>query len=139
MTLVKQKQREVLLQLLYSQSTDFVDEDQIEFLMQHHEISKKSVCQIIEHKNRILTHLTAIDQFIAQHSKEYAFERISKVEKSVLRLSVYDLCFDKETPPKVVIAEAIRLARKFGGPEGATFVNAVLDAVYQCELKKENS
>ncbi len=71
----------------------------------------------------------ALDAKIAAASQEYALDRISKVERNVLRLGVFEL--QSELPPKVALSEAIRLCRKFGSPEGADFVNAVLDQIYK--------
>ncbi|MBX9744017.1 MAG: transcription antitermination protein NusB, partial [Chlamydiales bacterium] len=67
---------------------------------------------------------------ISLHSPDYVFERISRTERSILRLGTFELLFDPSIPPKVAIAEAIRICRKFGSPQSAQFVNAVLDSVF---------
>ncbi len=79
----------------------------------------------------ILLKLEEIDALITRFSLSYQFDRIARVEKNVLRLGVYELCFSESMPPKVAIAEAIRLTRKFSTAESSSFVNAVLDAVFQ--------
>jgi len=128
MALPKQKFREIVFQLLFSD--DFgSDEEVITLLMSELAVSKKTVREAIEHKAQIETKQTEIDRLIAHTSKAYDFERISRVERSILRLGIYELLHDASIPLKVAIAEAIRLARKFGTPESASFVNAVLDAV----------
>jgi N utilization substance protein B len=71
-----------------------------------------------------------IDEKITSLSPDYSFARISRVEKTILRLGVYEILFDDLIPPLVAISEAIRLTRKFGTPESARFVNAILDRVY---------
>ncbi|HSX14156.1 MAG TPA: transcription antitermination factor NusB, partial [Chlamydiales bacterium] len=68
--------------------------------------------------------LSEIDEKISLYSTDYAFERISLVEKTILRLGIFEL---ERLPPPIAIAEAIRLTRKFGTPESAQFVNAILD------------
>ena len=75
--------------------------------------------------------MTEIDAVIAKTSQSYAFERIQSVERNILRLAVYELLYDPEMPPKVALAEAVRLTRKFGSPEAAAFVNALLDGIYK--------
>jgi N utilization substance protein B len=128
MALPKQKFRELVFQLLFS--GDFgSDEEVISLLMGELAVSKKTVREAIEHKAQIEAKQTEIDRLIANTSKSYDFERISRVERSILRLGIYELLHDTTIPLKVAIAEAIRLARKFGTPESASFVNAVLDAV----------
>jgi len=137
MALPKQKLREIVFQLLYIHGLDGLEEDQVPFLMSHHEVTKKAIYEAVEQKKSLVNKLNEIDALIAKTATEYDFDRISLVEKNVLRLGIYELCFVEEIPPKVAIAEAIRLSRKFGAPEGASFVNAILDAIY-CTLRKEN-
>ena len=74
---------------------------------------------------------------ISAKAKDYAFDRIPPVEKSILRLGVYEL-LHSDLSMQVIIAEAVRLARKFATKEGSTFVNAILDAL-QKEREKTPS
>ena len=60
---------------------------------------------------------------------KWKMSRLSFVEKSILRLAVYQLKFCNDIPPKVVINEAIELAKKFSTTQSGAFVNGVLDAV----------
>ncbi len=73
--------------------------------------------------------LTQCDELIADASIKWQFGRLSAVDKSILRLSVYQLKFCPDIPPKVVINEAIELAKKYGSDKSGPFVNGVLDAV----------
>ena len=61
----------------------------------------------------------------------YDIDRIHSVERNVLRLGIYELFFDPEIPPKVAIAEAIRMSKKFGTPESVSYVNAIMDNIYK--------
>ncbi len=74
-------------------------------------------------------HLEACDEWITSAVIRWQFSRLSPVDKSILRLSVYQLRFCRDIPPKVVINEAIELAKKFSGDKSSGFVNGVLDAV----------
>jgi len=69
------------------------------------------------------------DKIISQVSHDWPLERIAKVDKSILRLAVYELKYMKETPPSVVINEAIELAKKFSGEESSKFINGILGAL----------
>ena len=72
---------------------------------------------------------------IAKTSHAYEFERIQTVERNILRLAVFEIFFDNGTvPPKVALAEAMRLARKFSTYESTSFINAILDAIYKDSL-----
>jgi transcription antitermination factor NusB len=79
--------------------------------------------------------LQQCDQLITASTLKWQFGRLSPVDKSILRLSVYQLKFCPDVPPKVVINEAIELAKKFSSEKAPSFVNGVLDAV----LKKLTS
>lgn len=74
-------------------------------------------------------HLARCDELITGSTIKWQFARLSPVDKSILRLSVYQLKFCQDIPPKVVINEAIELAKKFSTDKSPGFVNGVLDAV----------
>ncbi len=71
------------------------------------------------------------DELIATSTIKWQFDRLSPVDKSILRLSVFQLIFCQDIPPKVVINEAIELAKKFSTDKSPAFVNGVLDAVFK--------
>ena len=73
--------------------------------------------------------LAPIDEAIAASATHWRVERIAAVERNVLRLATYELLAERETPPAVVIDEAVEMARRFGEGESPAFVNGVLDAV----------
>jgi len=68
-------------------------------------------------------------EWIASAVIRWQFSRLCPVDRSILRLSVYQLRFCPDIPPKVVINEAIELAKKFSGDKSSAFVNGVLDAL----------
>lgn len=70
----------------------------------------------------------AIDETIARHSEHWRLERMPAVDRNILRLAVYEMT-RAETPPAVVIDEALELARRFSGEPSVAFINGVLDAV----------
>lgn len=132
MTLSPQKFREIVLQLLYSQDIAHPDESLMtELMMAELAISKKNVRLAQERVHMISTHFSEIDSLITSVSTSYDLDRIQIVTKNILRLAVFELFFDDQIPAKVAIAEAIRLSRKFNTPESASFVNALLDRLYQ--------
>jgi len=73
--------------------------------------------------------LEQCDEPIIASTIKWQFTRLSPVDKSILRLSVYQLKFCPDIPPKVVINEAIELAKKFSTDKSPAFVNGVLDAI----------
>lgn len=124
-----QKNREILFYLLYS--ADFGgDEESCALIMQQLTVTRGEVRRAQEQMNAVHEKRAEIDQLIKECSKEYDFDRIGRVELTILRLCSFELLFST-VPPKVAIAEAIRLSRKFATPESAAFVNAVLDTIYE--------
>lgn len=134
MALAQQKFREIVFQLLYS--SDFVQSDgelMLDLIMNELEVSKKNVRTAQERVEKIREKLPEIDALIASVATSYDFDRIQSVIRNILRLGVYELQFDPEIPPKVAIAEAMRLSKKFSTPESASFVNAILDKLQKKE------
>lgn len=68
-----------------------------------------------------------LDASLSEVTENWRLERLGAIERSVLRLAAAELTIG-ETPPRVVIQEAVRLAERYGSPESARFVNGVLDA-----------
>jgi len=73
--------------------------------------------------------LSECDELITASTIRWKLSRLSSVDKSILRLAAYQLKFCSDIPPKVVINEAIELAKKFSTAQAPAFVNGVLDAV----------
>jgi N utilization substance protein B len=72
----------------------------------------------------------ALDEIIVKHAENWRFERLAAIDRAILRLAVYELR-GSETPPKVVLNEAVELAKKFSSEESGSFVNGILDAVHK--------
>ena len=71
-----------------------------------------------------------IDRRIAEKSANWRIDRMSVVDRNILRLAIYEM-LDNATPAPVVIDEALELARQFSGEESVSFINGVLDAVHK--------
>ena len=71
-----------------------------------------------------------LDELITKHADNWRFERLSSIDRAVLRLGIYELLFT-DTPGKVVLNEAVDLAKKFSSEEAGSFVNGILDAVHK--------
>jgi N utilization substance protein B len=72
--------------------------------------------------------LTEEDELIAAHARNWRIERMAIIDRLVLRLAVYEL-LENATPARVVINEALELARTFSGEDPVAFINGILDAV----------
>ncbi len=132
MSLPPQKFREMVFQMLFCCEFSGSEEKDVAAMLMHElKVTKKMALSAYVRVSQILEKLPEIDAKIAMASSEYQFERISRIEKNILRLGLFELFFDESLPWKVSIAEAIRLCRKFGTPESSHFVNAILDSIYK--------
>ena len=72
----------------------------------------------------------ALDAIIVKHADNWRFERLSAIDRAILRLAIHEMN-GTDTPPKVILNEAVELAKKFSSEESGSFVNGVLDAVHK--------
>lgn len=79
----------------------------------------------------VIAGASAIDERLAQAAQHWRVERMATLDRIVLRMAVHEWLAHPETPPRVVINEAIELARAYSGEEAAKFVNGVLDGVFR--------
>ncbi|MBI5229894.1 MAG: transcription antitermination factor NusB [Candidatus Magasanikbacteria bacterium] len=79
----------------------------------------------------VIDHLPEVDAYIVKYAPEWPLEKITYVDRNILRVGVYELCVDEKIPSKVAINEAIELAKTFGGESSGKFVNGVLGAIYK--------
>jgi len=91
----------------------------------------------------IVKNVKKIDKIISESAPEWPVDQIAVIDKTILRMSIYELIFNKDVPPKVVINEAVELAKSYGSDSSSKFVNGVLgtlfkkDPRYAMEGKKE--
>lgn len=79
---------------------------------------------------KILGQKEAIDKKIAEAAPEWPIANLNKIDLAILRLAVYEL-ENEDTPPKVVIDEAVELAKEYGSESSSSFVNGVLGTIYK--------
>lgn len=70
----------------------------------------------------------AIDEILVRHSRHWRVDRMGKIELTILRIGIYELCLAKDVPPRVAMDEAVELTKTFAGDNAVGFVNGVLDA-----------
>jgi N utilization substance protein B len=76
-----------------------------------------------------LENIDAVDDAIRRQLEHWDFSRLSWVDRAILRMSAYELLYQRDTPASVTIDEAIGIAKQFGADESFRFINGVLDAV----------
>jgi N utilization substance protein B len=74
--------------------------------------------------------VAVLDALIVGHSDNWRFERLAAIDRAILRLAIHEMK-SSDTPPKVVLNEAVDLAKKFSSEESGAFVNGILDSVHK--------
>jgi transcription antitermination protein NusB len=77
-----------------------------------------------------------IDEHIEHACEHWRLDRITYVDKGILRLSVYEMLYSPDVPPKVAIDEALELAKKYGSQDSREFINGVLDKIMRDHYEK---
>lgn len=95
-------------------------------------IKNKRAQKIIKEKGKL-------DKIITKAAPEWPIEQVNRVDLAILRLATYELLVSAEEPPKVVIDEAIELAKTYGGEKSPGFINGVLGTVYKKYLNQKKS
>ena len=73
---------------------------------------------------------SVLDEIISKHCENWRFERLSAIDRAILRLAIHEMS-SSDTPPKVVLNEAVELAKKFSSEDSGAFVNGILDSVHK--------
>jgi len=77
----------------------------------------------------VMQERAGLDRIIAGSADHWRIERMAVVDRNILRLAVYELAWLPDTPPVVVLDEAIEVGKKFGSEQSGSFINGILDAV----------
>jgi len=128
--LVKQKFREIILQILYSYNFVVSDDNNLVlFMMNQIKTTRKNILISLNYVKKILENIDKFDANIKKISTSYDLNRINKIEVNILRLAMYEIIYEK-IPFKIVVSEGIRLTKKFSSKSSASFINAILDKFY---------
>ena len=80
-----------------------------------------------------LENLKTIDEMIQSKLRNWNYDRISNIDRAILRFSVFSLVFEKELSKKIIINEAIEIVKLFGSEDSHKFINGILDAIKRSE------
>lgn len=85
----------------------------------------------------IIEHLDEVDSIITAYLKNWTFDRLASIDRSVLRLGAYELIYVDDVPVEVTLNEAIEISKKYGSREDGKFVNGVLDKIAKERVSEE--
>ena len=80
-----------------------------------------------------------LDRMIRQSSRNWRLERMPRLDRSILRMAVFEILHREDIPPKVSIDEAVELGKRFGNVESGKFINGILDDIYNRLRGKTNT
>ncbi len=126
----RRKARELAVQLLYQHDLTKMDPGEAMRLFWEYfpvDLETREFCaQLVL---GTLDRLSVIDELLSEASENWSLNRMSVVDRNILRLATYELVDRPDIPPSVSLNEAIEIAKKYSSPDAAVFINGVLDRV----------
>jgi N utilization substance protein B len=125
---VRRRGREIALQMLYQHEIAGTPVETVisgfEELKQAPDVTREFAVELVR---GVTSKLAELDAHLVGQADNWRLERMAAVDRNILRLALYELIFENDTPPAVVIDEAVEIAKRFGSERSSQFVNGVLD------------
>ncbi len=134
---IRRKSRELALQSLYQ--AEMNDGDmmaQFTVLCENFHNAKQAIPYAGSLLEGIKKNQSRIDELIKKYAKHWRVDRMSIIDRNLLRIGVFEVYFAKDVPSSVAINEAIEIAKRFSSDDSAPFINGILDALSDGEGKK---
>lgn len=126
----RKKAREGLVSLMYqSLFYDELNSDNIELYLDNFKYSELEKQYIKQGYDLITKNKETIDETISKNLKKWSFERIYKLDLSILRVAVFEILFSDNVPNEVAINEAVEIAKKFGTNDSSKLINGILGTI----------
>ncbi len=81
----------------------------------------------------------SLDELIGRSSRNWRLERMSRLDRCILRIAAFEILFMEDIPPKVSIDEALEIGKKFGSENSGSFINGILDNIYNSIVEEGKS
>ena len=135
----RRKSRELALQALYQWNITrqdpslILDQQKVNFSPadEEDEFAQQIIVGVLEHYNHI-------DELIEKFSEHWRLDRISIIDRNILRMAIFELLFREDIPPRVTLNEAIDLGKRFGSEDSSAFINGILDRIQKEVIHKPN-
>ena len=133
----KRQARITALQVIYAQEFQGSDiENTFQHMLDPKNTPEKDVITYSRHLcNLTLQHQDETNSLIKKWSKNWDIERITIMDRLILRMSLAEMLFEDEVPPKVSITEGVEIAKQFSTSDSSSFINGILDVVYHNLIK----
>lgn len=124
----RRKAREFAFKVLFQ--VDQVDADPhraFKYLLQDNTLAEKDQVFSWDLIMGSMSHLEQIDEKISQYARDWSLNRMSAIDRNIIRVAGYEVMFYEQSEPVVAIDEALEIAKKYGDETSAAFINAILD------------
>jgi N utilization substance protein B len=127
----RRSSRELALKFLYQFELNEGDlDEQIKLFLERNSSQEGVENFMKELVMSLVSKMKEIDEIIQKYSDHWILDRMTVIDRNILRIGTCELLFNFSTPPKVVINEAIDIAKKYGNEDSPEFINGILDKVY---------
>jgi transcription antitermination protein NusB len=128
----RRKSREAALQALFLMEMNPADpmESSLAVFSENFPVKKGSRPYFLRLVQGVREQKDAIDHLIKDYAEHWRIERMSGVDRNILRLAVFELIYCEDIPPRVAINEAIDLGKQYGTEESGAFINGILDGIF---------
>lgn len=128
--------RELAMKLLYQMEIQKDDrEEQKKLFFEENTLGEKDKAYISDVIDGVYSNRETINDMIEINSKGWKISRLSKVDISIMRLSIYEICFREDIPFNVSINEAVELAKKYSSADSSSFINGILSKIPSSNTK----
>jgi N utilization substance protein B len=128
----RRRSREIALQALFQTEyfPNLTGEQALSLYLDHFEVESEVKDFAAELVIGVLNNRKELDQLIGAHSQNWKINRMAFVDKQILRVATFEMKYlEKQIPLKVVMDEAIEIAKRFGSQDSASFINGILDNI----------
>jgi transcription antitermination protein NusB len=129
----RRKSRELALQVLFHREFNRDPQNWRESFWSARSASESIRNYAEELVKGVVANQDAIDVMLKKHAQHWSVERMTAIDRNVLRLAVYEMFIAKTAPVKVAINEAIEIAKRYGDETSGAFVNGILDSMVQAK------
>lgn len=133
---LRRKSRELALQFFFGH--DFQGhsceaaalKDEFSGFVAHFDTGKKTLPYAEKIIFGLCAHFQDIDELLTLHAHNWRLERMSTVDRNILRIAVWEMLYNEDVPVQVAINEALEMAKRYSSPDAVGFINGILDALH---------
>jgi N utilization substance protein B len=133
----RRKSREFALQVLYQINITKLDPINTLVQLKEHFLTEGGKNGFTERiVLGVLEHCKEIDQLIEKYSENWRLDRMTIIDRNIIRMATFELLYCEEIPPKVTLNEAIDLGKRYGSEDSGSFINGILDRIQSDAIRK---